>query len=169
MSADPRRWGVEAGEPTRCGECGQPVDAGGTVYPGWARCSSCKAAWAARQHLLKGERAHAVVAVADVHCRDCGRMIEAEGPLRVTVLETGEIGSGLCGACVRRFAAARSAQALRDEIVERVGFSKSGRSRGMLTRELLREGRRLADIREAFDVLLHDGRLVSGKGVVKVP
>lgn len=157
-------------EAARCNECGEPVDEGGTVFDsGWARCSSCKARWAARQHLLKGEQAHALVAVTEVRCRDCGRVIVAEGPLRVLVRETGEIGSGLCGVCVRMFAAARSAQMLREEIVRRVGFSKSGRSRGMLTRELLREGWRLVDVRTAFDVLLDDGEIVNEKGMVKVP
>ena len=55
---------------------------------------------------------------------------------------------------------------MKREILARV---HKGRSKGLLSKELMAEGRHLADIREAFEELLGEGALVPFKSLVRRP
>lgn len=110
--------------------------------------------------------AYALVAAQSVRCDECHDPIRPEGPVRIWVNQDGVLRRRLCGACVRMYVARKRVEAAKEDILKRTG---KGRSKGWLSKELMREGRHLADIREAFAELLDEGRLVQHGGTVRRP
>ena len=152
-----------------CGECQKPVGANAVVFDGWARCRACINAWVNSQFKLTGEKAHDLVQMLEVECKDCEQIIEPKGPVVVFVLETGEIGTGFCGRCVVNHRAAFADQAMREEVYTRVSYSEKGRSRGLLTKELMRDGKQYVVIKTTMDAMIEEGVLGYARGILTIP
>lgn len=152
-----------------CATCGKPSEVWAVEREDWRVCPDCHAEWLKNNAWLKveAEHAHALIdAGHQVICGDCRSPIRPGGPIRVFVSPAGEIVRAYCGSCVRNYAARKAIEAVKAEILHRIG---KGRSKGWLTKELLRDGRRLEDVREGFEELLADGDLVQVKGIVRRP
>jgi hypothetical protein len=160
---------IEQSGPAVCATCGKPSACWAVERDEWKVCPPCHEKWLAANRWLKveAEHAHALIDAGHViACSTCGEQIRPGGPIRVFVTSAGEIARAYCGNCVRMYVARKRVEAIKAEILHRIG---KGRSKGWLTKELLREGLHLADIREAFGELLDEGDLVQIKGVVRRP
>lgn len=157
-----------------CGECGNPVGEDGHVSgSGWARCRPCITAWAKEKgsQRVAGELVRELVeaGVELPRCRTCRGALELEGkrPPLVFVDGNGEISGGYCRSCTEQWRAQQTAEALRREILDEVG---KGRNRGLVSLELVKRGRQIADVRDAFDGLITEGALISvGRGILRRP
>lgn len=167
MSTDQTR--PSASLPT-CATCGQPSETWAVVRDDWRVCPECHAEYLRKNPWVKvdPDQAHALINGGfGIDCHTCHSPVRPGGPVRVFVNEvTGEITRAYCGRCVKNYIARKRIEAIKSEILTRI---YKGRSKGWLTKELLREGRYLADVREAFEELLDAGDLVQVKGLVRRP
>jgi hypothetical protein len=98
-------------------------------------------------------------------CRTCGDTLTPGGPNRVFVDQDGVLAGAYCARCVIASIERRRQEALQVTILERA--PKKGRSKGLLSNELMAEGFRLGDIRLALEELLANGRLTQYRQFVK--
>lgn len=153
-----------------CGECQQPVGERAVVLDGWARCRPCIDAWVDAQSKLTGEKAHDLARAIDITCKNCEKTIEPTGPLVIFILPTGEVGSAFCGQCVVARRLAYADQMMREELYTKVSYGNGrGRSRGMLTKEMMREGKQYMVIKSTIDAMITDGVFHYERGFLTIP
>jgi hypothetical protein len=153
-----------------CATCAQPSETWAVVRDDWRVCPDCHQQYLAANPWarLDPEQAHGLIdGGVEIICATCKAPIRPGGPIRVFVNEaTGEIAKAYCGTCVRNYIERKKIEAIKSEILVRV---HRGRSKGLLTKEMMAEGRHLADIRQSFEELLDDGELVQHKSLVRRP
>jgi hypothetical protein len=153
-----------------CATCDNPSETWAVVRDDWRVCPECHQQYLAANPWTKldPERAHGLIdAGVEIACATCSAPIRPGGPIRVFVNEaTGEIVRAYCGRCVRDYMARKRIEAIKSEILVR---AHKGRSKGLLTKELLREGCHLADVRDALAELLDEGDLVQYRSLVRRP
>lgn len=159
---------------TVCATCAQPSTVWGVERGEWRVCPTCHQAWLAERKWAKvAPELVAEILAAGVElpaCKTCAGPLRVEAgrtPLLFVVEKTGEVASGYCRGCIEQWRSQKTAAALRGEILSRI--DRRGRSKGLLSLELVKQGRQIADVRDAFQALLDAGELVQHRGYVRLP